>query len=180
MKDIPINQYCIHSLGIDPGFGSSATSIVLTEHLTEQNKIRVIYAEQFDSHPNQEDIIDFVFQLHQQYHNLWIFVDAAARGFITSLKIAFNENPDYEKVEDVSPHSNKIIPVAFNKDHKEMVSNLAMMFNEDYIAIPDKYDKLILSLRTATVNEYSLDKEATSYDDLFDALRLSLKGFRIN
>ena len=32
--------------------------------------------------------------------------------------------PDYEKVEDVSRHSNKIIPVAFNKEHKEMVSHL--------------------------------------------------------
>lgn len=123
LSKIPVNQYCIHSLGIDPGFGSSATGLVLTEHLTEEEKIRVIYAEQFDSHPNQEDIIDFIFQLNRQYHNLWIFVDAAARGFITSLKITFNENPDYEKVEDVSPHSNKIIPVAFNKDHKEMISH---------------------------------------------------------
>ena len=26
----------------------------------------------------------------------------AARGFITSLKIAFNENPNYERAEDVS------------------------------------------------------------------------------
>ena len=61
-----------------------------------------------------------------------------------------------------------------------MISHLAMMFNQDYIAIPEKYDKLILSLRTATVNEYSLDKEATSYDDMFDALRLSLRGFKVN
>ena len=125
LQKIPVNQYCIHSLGIDPGFGSSATGLVLTEHLTERDKIRVIYAEQFDSHPNQEDIIDFIFQLNRQYHNLWIFVDAAARGFITSLKIAFNENPDYEKVEDVSPHSNKIIPVAFNQEHKSMISHFS-------------------------------------------------------
>jgi len=27
--------------------------------------------------------------------------------------------------------------------------------------------------------EYSLDKENTSYDDLLDALRLSLKGYQI-
>jgi hypothetical protein len=27
--------------------------------------------------------------------------------------------------------------------------------------------------------EYSLDKEQTSYDDLLDALRLSLKGYNI-
>jgi hypothetical protein len=41
------------------------------------------------------------------------------------------------------------------------------------------YEKLITSLRTAQANEYSLDKEQTSYDDLLDALRLSLKGYNI-
>ena len=56
-----------------------------------------------------------------------------------------------------------------------MISHLAMLFNEEYMAIPEKYDKLIVSLKTAVVNEYTLDKETTSYNDLFDAMRLSLK-----
>lgn len=51
--------------------------------------------------------------------------------------------------------------------------------NGEYLAIPEKYDKLIVSLRTAQTNEYSLHKEQTSYDDLLDALRLSLKGYKI-
>jgi hypothetical protein len=148
--------------------------------LQEEDKIRVLYAEQFENHPDPNDMIDRIFEIHRQYHNLWIFVDAAARGFITSLKIAFNENPNYEKVEDVSPHSNKIIPVAFNKDHKQMISHLAMLFNEEYMAIPEKFDKLIISLKTAVVNEYTLDKESTSYDDIFDAARLSLKAYNIS
>ena len=42
-----------------------------------------------------------------------------------------------------------------------------------------EYDKLIISLRTAQAREYSLDKDQTSYDDLLDALRLSLKGYQI-
>ena len=41
-------------------------------------------------------------------------------------------------------------------------------------------DKLIISLRTAQTNEYSLDKEHTSYSDSLEALRLSLKGYTIN
>jgi hypothetical protein len=180
LKDIPINPYCIHSLGVDWGFGSSATALVLTEHLTEQNKIRVIYAEEFDNHPEQQDIINRIFEIHKQYHNLWVFCDGSNRGAMTSLKIAFGEDPHYDKVEDVSPSSNKIIPIAFNRDHKQMISHLAMLFNEDYIAIPEVYDKLIISLRTAQVNEYSLDKESTSYDDMLDAMRLSLKCFNIN
>jgi len=36
------------------------------------------------------------------------------------------------------------------------------------------------SIRTAYTNELSLDKEQTSYEDLLDALRLSLKGYEID
>jgi hypothetical protein len=43
--------------------------------------------------------------------------------------------------------------------------------------IDPKYDKLITSLRTAYANELSLYKDQTSYNDLLDALRLSLKGY---
>ena len=40
-----------------------------------------------------------------------------------------------------------------------------------------KHDELITSLRTAYAKEPDLDKNQTSYDDLLDGLRLSLKGF---
>ena len=46
--------------------------------------------------------------------------------------------------------------------------------------VAEKYDKLIVSLKTAVVNEYTLDKESTSYNDLFDSLRLSLRCYNIN
>jgi hypothetical protein len=42
---------------------------------------------------------------------------------------------------------------------------------------PDKFDKLITSLRTAVDNDGTLDKEATSYNDIFDAFRLALKFY---
>jgi hypothetical protein len=60
-----------------------------------------------------------------------------------------------------------------------MLSHLHEMVEQKYLAIPEKYVKLITSLRTAYAREYSLDKEQTSYDDLLDALRLSLKGYNI-
>jgi len=46
-------------------------------------------------------------------------------------------------------------------------------------AIPGEHDKVITSLRTAQAKEYPLDKEQTSYDDLLDGLRLSLKGYQL-
>jgi hypothetical protein len=54
-----------------------------------------------------------------------------------------------------------------------------LIVNENYLAIPERYEKLIVSLRTAQAKEYSLDKEQTSYSDILDALRLSLKGYNI-
>jgi hypothetical protein len=48
-------------------------------------------------------------------------------------------------------------------------------YQNDMVAIHPRYNKLIISLRTAVENgEGSLDKEATSHDDLFDSFRLSL------
>jgi hypothetical protein len=42
---------------------------------------------------------------------------------------------------------------------------------------PDKFDKLITALRTAVDDDGTLDKEATSYNDIFDAFRLALKFY---
>jgi hypothetical protein len=38
----------------------------------------------------------------------------------------------------------------------------------------DKFHKLITSLRTPVANEYKLDIEQTSFDDIVDAFRLAL------
>jgi len=42
---------------------------------------------------------------------------------------------------------------------------------------PVKFDKLITALRTAVDNDGTLDKETTSYNDIFDAYRLALKFY---
>ena len=41
-----------------------------------------------------------------------------------------------------------------------------------------QFDKLITALRTALDNDGTLDKEATSYNDIFDAFRLALKFYQ--
>ena len=58
-----------------------------------------------------------------------------------------------------------------------MLSNLYAVVSKEYLAIPEKYKELITSLRTAYATELDLDKKQTSYDDLLDALRLSLKAY---
>ncbi|MFL6379819.1 MAG: hypothetical protein ACJ72S_00835 [Nitrososphaeraceae archaeon] len=74
----------------------------------------------------------------------------------------------------------KIVPVNFNKEHKAMLGHCKMILESEggRIAInPDKFDKLITALRTAVDNDGVLDKEATSYNDIFDAFRLALKFY---
>jgi hypothetical protein len=46
------------------------------------------------------------------------------------------------------------------------------------IAINPVFDKLITSLRTVVDNDGALDKESTSYNDIFDAFRLALKFYQ--
>jgi hypothetical protein len=79
----------------------------------------------------------------------------------------------------VSPETMRVIPVNFVTEHKHLLSHLLVVLSKGYLAIPERYDKLITSLRTAFAKELTLDKEQTSYDDLLDALRLSLKGYDI-
>ena len=69
------------------------------------------------------------------------------------------------------------IPVQFSKYHKEMLAHCkeVMEYDGGHIAINPSFTKLIISLGTAVEKgEGSLDKEATSHDDLFDSFRLSL------
>jgi hypothetical protein len=106
------------------------------------------------------------------------YVDGTNRAAVNLMKVAFDESLNWD-TKDVSPELMKIIPVNFMTEHKQMLSHLHVMINKAYLAIPASYDKLLTSLRTAWAEELNLKKDVTSYDDLLDALRLSLKGYNI-
>ena len=112
-----------------------------------------------------------------------IFVDAANPSFISTLKQAVNEDPDYTKQIQYYKHNYPsiydlqflqqnmfVIPVAFSKEHKHMLAHCKAMpeYQNGLVAINPKHNKLVISLRTAVENgEGSLDKESTSHDDLW-------------
>ena len=75
-----------------------------------------------------------------------------------------------------------VIPTNFAKYHKEMLahSKEVLELAGGVIAINEGHNKLITALRTAVEQDGKLDKEATSYDDLFDAFRLSLQRWASN
>ena len=71
------------------------------------------------------------------------------------MKVALDESLSWEK-DSVNPDLMRVLPVNFSTEHKQMLAHLQMMINKEYLAIPKEHDKLIISLRTAYANEYSL------------------------
>jgi hypothetical protein len=71
-----------------------------------------------------------------------------------------------------------MIPVPFAKYYRDLLSHCKEMleYRNGYVEINLVHSKLITALRTAVERgEGTLDKEATSHDDLLDAFRMSLQ-----
>lgn len=78
-----------------------------------------------------------------------------------------------------------IVPVPFSIEGAKMLQHAKWLLEEkeedggSLIAIhKERFHKLVTALRTAVANEYKLDKEQTSYNDILDAFRLSLKFYK--
>jgi hypothetical protein len=85
-KGLAINDYTLHSVGVDEGYGSSSTAVVLTEFLKEERKIRILYAEEFE-HANPQDIVDICFNLYRKHWNTSFWVDGANRVFVNLMNL---------------------------------------------------------------------------------------------
>jgi hypothetical protein len=173
------------SMGIDPAWGSSAFGIVVTQWV--DGIVQIMHAEEYQR-PDYNEMLSTVYRLMSKYDVDKVYIDGANPSFIKSLKLQIGEEADYDKViaryrsEGLGDATKdmRIVPVNFNTEHKAMLGHCKMILESDggRIAInPDKFDKLISALRTAVDNDGTLDKEATSYNDIFDAFRLALKFY---
>ena len=177
-KSYPMNQGTAHFGGIDPGF-SKTTPVYIGELDVEHEVVRIIECKRFElAVPG--DIVEYVWQRSKYYLNLKWFVDASNRGFINELKFAFKENLRWNKPEEVSHHSNTIIPVNFGSHQDEhLLEKLHSLISKGKVAIPKEYEFLITSLHTANAIEWDLDKDETVYDDDLDCLRMITKEVKI-
>ena len=132
------------SMGIDPGWGSSAFGIVVTQFVADDHHIQIMHVEEYHR-PDYNEMLSTVYGLMSKYHVDQVYIDGANPSFIRSLKLQIGEDPDYDKA------------IARYKS-----------------------EKLITALRTAGDNDGTLDKEATSYNDIFDAFRLALKFYHFS
>jgi hypothetical protein len=179
------------SIGIDPSFGSSKFGIVATRFVNE--RIEVIEAEDFER-PDFNDMINRVWRIKQKHkvddNNLTIYVDAANPEIWSSLKRMLNEQNSeqyvfeklsYYKKNNINPANYmKVIPVPFSTHGARMLQHAKSLLEDkdNLLAIDKRFDKLLTALRTAVATEYKLDKEATNYHNILDALRLSLNLYQ--
>jgi hypothetical protein len=174
-------------MDIDSAYGSSAFGIVVTQWV--HNHIQILHAEEYHR-PDYNEMLSIVYGLISKYKVDKVYIDGANPSFIKSLKLQIGEDADYDKViaryrlegfgDDAALKDMKVVPVNFNKEHKAMLGHCKMILENEggRIAInPDMFGKLITSLRTAVDNDGALDKESTSYNDVFDAFRLALKFY---
>jgi hypothetical protein len=175
------------SMGVDPAYGSSAFGIVVTRFA--DGIVQILYAEEYHR-PDYNETLSVIYGFMTKYNVDKVYIDGANPSFIKSLKIQIGEEADYDKViaryrsdgfgDEAALADMKVVPVNFNKEHKAMLGHCKMILENEggRIAInPDKFDKLITALRTAVDNDGTLDKESTSYNDIFDAFRLALKFY---
>ena len=172
-------------MGIDPAWGSSAFGIVVTQWA--DGIVQVLHVDEYHR-PDYNEMLSTVYGLISKYQVDKTYIDGANPSFIKSLKLQIGEDADYDRVitryrsEGLGDATKdmKIVPVNFNSEHKTMLGHCKMILETDggRIAInPDRFDKLITALRTAVDNDGTLDKEVTSYNDVFDTSLLSNKLF---
>lgn len=176
------DPFITRAMGVDPGFGSSMFGIVIQQWV--DGLAEIIYADHIER-GSMTECLDLVLRLVQKHRIMKIYIDGSAAGFIVDLKKAYGENRNYAQIMEEHPgiadiwiHNKdpKVVPVSFRDKHEFMLQNLELLLQKKLLRIHPQFDKLEVALRTATSkgSKYDLDKEKTSFDDILDALQLSL------
>jgi hypothetical protein len=134
--------YTQKSVGLDPGIGSSNFGICITELV--DGLVNVVHAEEYQR-PDFNEMINTTCKLLDQYdirfdNRCRVFVDGANPSFIRALKDRVDEGINYEQqvafykknypsVYDLQflQQNMFVIPVAFSKEHKNMLAHCKEM-----------------------------------------------------
>jgi hypothetical protein len=177
-----INPATSKSMGIDPGWGSSAFATVVTQF--QDDMVQILEARQWEKVDFNEVLME-ISTIITKYGPTKIYIDGANPSFIRSLKLEINEDPEYEKAIEYCNHMKydwtlnmKVLPVSFAKENRAMLGNCKMILESGLIAIDPRFDKLIVSLRTSVANEMKLDEQQTSFNDILDSLILALSEYQ--
>jgi hypothetical protein len=125
-------------MGIDPGYGSSAFGVVVTQWV--DNHIQILHAEEYHR-PDYNEMLSVVYGLMSKYNVDKVYIDGANPSFIRSLKLQIGEDANYlEQVsslksagwtEEQALKNMKIIPVNFDKESKPMLGHCKLILEEN-------------------------------------------------
>ena len=177
------------SMGIDPVYGSSNFAITVTQLV--EGKIQVVESSEW-TRPGFSEMIQKVWELKNKCGHLSnIYVDASNPSFIQQLKKEFDEPFDDQYIRDKQSYCRKhnlhienfmfVCPTPFSIENKRMISNAKWLMDEkeedgsSLIAIHPTFDKLLISLRTASVVEWKLQKDEVSFNDILDSFLMALQ-----
>ena len=132
------------------------------------------------------DIINHIMQLKQTHHITKVYVDGANPEVIRELKMRIDDvAPYFERIDEevlwnMRTGDMQIIPVNFQKKHRQMLEWTHKLMSKRMIRIHPSLHKLIVSLRTAVViDDWKLGKQQTSHDDILDSFRLALCNYEL-
>jgi hypothetical protein len=180
---ITTSPYHVHYIGADPGYGKDSTfAIVVLMYIDDQ--MRIIHHEAHKN-PIYNNMLHTLNQLIKKYNACKLFIDASASSIIHELLTQHGEHQAYERLRPEvlerfkysSCKSPLIVPVAFNKDHLDMMKMTQSCISKGILKIHPKFEEVIIALKSAqnkVDNPYSLDKSRSAYHDSLDALRLAL------
>jgi hypothetical protein len=93
-----INRDASHSLGCDPGFGSSSFALVCLEH--SDSIIKVVYAKQFQR-SGYNEMLQEVWNVRNLVGSLDnIYWDSANTEFIRDLKMDMGDDTNWQRIHD--------------------------------------------------------------------------------
>jgi hypothetical protein len=184
-----INKAAQHSLGVDPGFGSSSFALVCLEH--SDSIIKVVYAKQFER-SSFTGMLQEVWNIRNLVGSLDnVYIDMANVEFIEAVKQDFGENTNWQYIHDTLNKYKKmnsrienvmrVVPVSFSQEGPSMLVHVKNLLDheDNLIIINPKHEELISALKGAVSTEYKLNKQESVFSDLTDAFRLAAKYFKL-
>jgi hypothetical protein len=180
-------------MGVDGGWGSSKFGICIVQ-MTPANKVKdlepklhVLYAEEFER-PDYDWIVNHILTLKANFVIDKILVDGANPEVVRPIKAGLKERTDYEKqIANLKLRHPRwldlskfmvVVPISFREVGREMLGFTKQCLDNQWVAIHPDFHKLLVALRTAVATDSLLSKSETIHDDLLDAFRLSLWGFK--
>ena len=175
-------------LGVDPGSTSSASGFVVIQY--RHPYVEVLYADDIEN-ATYEEVTSKIYELMYHYEVDKVYLDSSNPFLVKTIKNKLGDlNRGYEWRKDVLVlkvlntleeamidaefSKAKVISVNYSTMTEAMLAHTIKIMEKRVLRINPRFDKLVTALKTAQATDLKLDKDQTSFNDIFDAFRQTL------